>query len=116
MNTNKALIELCESFLEAKEPNWDGYNAEAITESSFKGALRFLYLLPPKIPQPEISPDIGNSFCFDWHKDNNSFSVSVSESSVSYACKNLSGTKTFHNTIPEEVVQILSDLFLVKQR
>jgi len=69
---------LSEVKTECSEPNWDGYDAAAIDDNSYKNAINFISLLPVYFPIPDIRVDPDGEVSFEWYEDKrNVFSVSV---------------------------------------
>jgi len=86
--------------------NWDGDGALPIDAGAKTGAVRFINLLGPTFPQPEITPTSG-AITFDWYCDPRwIFSVSITdERRVHYAGRfdstKLSGTEELTGALPE---------------
>jgi hypothetical protein len=83
----ESLDRLVEVYVEASEPNWDGYGADPLTEQSLRNAAIFLCTLPSGLPTPDISADAQGEFHFEWFSNPyRTFSVSIGSKGVaSYA-------------------------------
>ncbi len=70
--------ELCDVYLECKNPNWDGYNAIPVSIEICKAALKFTQALPIDIPAPEVSAEADGEISFEWYQGTKKiFSVSI---------------------------------------
>jgi hypothetical protein len=59
--------ELLKTFEECREPNWDGYGAEAVREETYHFARQLLAVLPPVRPVPSIGAEPWNGI--DHHNE-----------------------------------------------
>lgn len=76
------LIKLNDVFVEAKERDWDGDNAEPVSDSTYFSAIKLLSVLPLTLPAPEISPDNDGFIEFEWYKDGKSFSLYATDTNL----------------------------------
>jgi hypothetical protein len=101
-----AFDALEEAVAKAVTPNWDGYDAPPITVAAKSEAIRFLGLLGPDIPNPEITLAPG-AITFDWYNNPRwIFSVSVADNRrVHYAglfgSAKMSGPAELTGALPE---------------
>jgi len=72
---------------ECAEDDWDGYGAEAVSESVLIRAEAFIRALPENIPTPELSAEPDGEISFDWLPSRTkTFSLSVNAGNrVAYA-------------------------------
>jgi hypothetical protein len=109
-----ALTDACAG---ASLPNWDGYGAAPVADSTVWHAQRFLAAIPESWPNAEIDVDPDGEVSFEWARDAHwVFTVSVSETGrLSYA--GLFGTSRVHGvenlagTLPRAIVDGLARLF-----
>jgi hypothetical protein len=73
---------LNEVFTEAKKHDWDGENAEPVSDATYHNATRLLSALPVSLPSPEILPDNDGYIEFEWHKNGKSFSLYVTDTNL----------------------------------
>lgn len=104
------IAELDDAIEAAKESNWDGYGGVPTTTEAREGALKFINLLAPDIPDPEITPGSGGEVTFDWYRSTRLiFSVSIADTSRLYYAglfgenKKLSGTEPLGHVLPDSV-------------
>jgi hypothetical protein len=104
--------ELLKTFEECREPNWDGYGAQAVSEETYHLAHQFLAALPLSTPVPSIGAEPDGHITVEWHRSpQRTLSVSVSsEGDLHYAAlleaERICGTETFRARMP----QVLADL------
>jgi hypothetical protein len=53
-------------------PNWDGYDAHAVTKETVQAARRLLGLIPRDFPDPDIAPGSDGGIGFEWVLENSS--------------------------------------------
>ena len=72
---NAAIRDL---LITAGKKNWDGEDAEPVTEDAVNFALKIVRKLPGNVAPPEIFSDPEGNIEFDWHLDNGTmFTISV---------------------------------------
>ncbi|MBW2059957.1 MAG: hypothetical protein JRI95_00175 [Deltaproteobacteria bacterium] len=94
----EALQEIRE---EASEPNWDGYDAEPISDNTYYQAREMLlYWISSYTLLPELSPEPDGGIGFEWYKKNKQvFVISVDGSNeVTYA--GIFGLEKEHGVVP----------------
>jgi len=104
-------------FLDCREANWDGYDAEPVSNEAFVRADNFLRECLKSFPPPSPSVIPSGSLTFEWVVSHNRrFMVSVGKGDkISYA--GLSGSDTLHGTavfiskLPSEVNGYLRNLY-----
>ncbi len=110
-------LALQETYEEGLAENWDAYGAKAISPRVYSQAVKFLALLPPVVPMPDISLDPDGEIAFDWLREpRRGFSISVGEKGeLSYAGifgrNRTHGTEIFQNDIPKIIMENLSRLY-----
>jgi hypothetical protein len=89
-------------------PNWDGYGALPLNETSVRLALEFIkqaMKLYPELPYPELAPEPDGCLGFDWNTKRGQLAISIDEDhKLSYACRldTLAGRGSFEyeGTVP----------------
>lgn len=113
----ETLNALYQSYEECLAENWDGYRANAVSESDLKNAIRFLDTLPTVIPRPEISIDPEGEFAFEWYRGPESvLTVSIGRRGrLSFAArigrKRAHGTEYFADELPAVVLENLERIY-----
>lgn len=70
--------KLREFGIECSEPDWDGYEAEPVSETALDRAEIFIRSLPEGVPLPEISVEPDGDISIDWlPTPTKTFSVSI---------------------------------------
>ena len=104
--------ELLKTFEECREPNWDGYGAQAVREETYHFARQLLAVLLPGTPVPSIGAEPDGQITLEWYgSTQRTLSVSISQDGeLHYAAllgeKRICGTETFQARMP----QVLADL------
>ena len=71
--------ELLKTFEECREPNWDGYGAQAVREETYDLAHQFLAALPLSTPVPSIGAEPDGQITVEWYRSPQwTMSVSIS--------------------------------------
>jgi hypothetical protein len=105
--------ELLKTFEECREPNWDGYGAQAVREATYHLAHQFLAALPLSTPVPSIGAEPDGQITVEWYRSpQRTLSVSVSpEGDLHYAAllgaERICGTETFRARIPKVVADLI---------
>lgn len=109
--------KLNEVFTEAKEHDWDGENAEPVSDATYHNAVRLLSVLPLSLPSPEILPDNDGYIEFEWHKNRKSFSLYVTDTNlVLYAGfygkeDRISGRFNYEGNFPTRTELLAKDIY-----
>src|SRR5438552_3298697 len=64
----KKIAELMDTFLDCYSPDWDGYNALAVSPQSYQNARRFLETLNGMFPQPSIGVEPDGEISLEWYR------------------------------------------------
>lgn len=89
-------------------PDWDGYGALPLNETSVRLAEEFIKQameLSPELPYPELAPEPDGDLGFDWNVNKSQLAVSISENrKLSYAYRGLtfagSGSIEYGGIVP----------------
>ncbi len=116
---NEMQQELSELFVECSEKDWDGYDANPLTERAYLEARRFIQSLSfiPSFPIPEIVPEPSGEIGFEWYKENRQvFIASVSgKNELVYAGlfgpNKVHGTEYFGDSLPSIIIANLKRLY-----
>jgi|SRR5215472_1021924 len=104
--------ELLKIFEECREPNWDGYGAQAVCEETYDLAHQFLAALSLSTPAPSISAEPDRHITVEWYRSpQRTLSVIISpDGELHYAAllgvERICGTEMFRGRMPE----VLRDL------
>ena len=107
-----ALKRLYELAAECAEADWDGYGAEAVSQSAVEHSAYFIRRLPEGLPLPEISVEPDGEIALDWSPTpTQTFSVSIGTANR-MACAWVNGTEHGHavaysnnGDIPSRILQ-----------
>jgi hypothetical protein len=109
---------LREVYNECSKSNWDGYNAVAISKTTYNNAKKLIENIPRNIPTPEITPEPTGEIGLEWYRTKHFvFVISVGENNlITYAGtvgegKPTHGTTYFDNSIPLSVIKNIEYLF-----
>ncbi|WP_155996464.1 hypothetical protein [Verrucomicrobium sp. 3C] len=107
---------LCTIAEECRDPNWDGYGAEPISDVTYGLAHSFLAALPLGSPMPTVGAEADGQITFEWHRSaHRTLSVSiVPEGRVHYSAllgaRRVHGEEPFFGEIPDRIVEIIGRL------
>ena len=112
--------ELQDAFLDAREGNWDGYDALAVSDKAFLRAQRFLRAVLPRFPVPSSGATPSGSLSLEWFvSPKRRFLVSIGEEDqIAFAglfgSNPIHGTTVFGDDLPPEITYYLNRLFFLK--
>jgi hypothetical protein len=116
---SKTFKILQEIFYEYSVAGWDGYDAQPISEDSFKETIRFLQMLPFAMPIPEVVPEPSGQIALEWYESQDYiFVVSLSgKKLIDYAGlfgegNKTYGTERFKKTIPNTIIENVNRLYV----
>jgi hypothetical protein len=114
MGTKAVLLEeLSSVWEECRQPNWDGHNALAVEQETFRNAYLFLESFPLGFPQPTIGAEPDGHITLEWyHSPRRVLSVSVSpEADLHFAAilgpSRRSGTEPFFDETPGVILDLI---------
>ena len=107
-----ALDTLYELAAECAEADWDGYDAEAVSQNAVEHSAHFIRRLPEDLPLPKISVEPDGEIALDWSPTpTQTFSVSIGAADR-MACAWVNGTEHGHavaysnnGEIPSRILQ-----------
>lgn len=105
--------ELKQVYAECLEPNWDGYGARPMSETTYQLAYQFLDALPLGLPLPSIGAEPDGHLTLEWHYSPRwTLSVSVSpERELHYAAllgtSKAYGTEAFFGEVPMSILNLI---------
>ena len=112
MANRGAFEELFQTFEECREPNWDGYGAQPVSDETYHLTSKFLTALPPGTPGPSLGAEPDGHITVEWYRSpRQTLSVSLSpEGDLHFAA--LLGSGKTYGTEPfiGEVPKIIFDL------
>jgi hypothetical protein len=100
-------------FEECQNRNWDGYQAEPVTDETYHMALQFLKALPLGSPSPSIGAEPDGHLTLEWYRSpRRTISLSVSPEGVLHYAALLGGNKaygseTFFGEVPETIMTLV---------
>ena len=107
------LSELLLTVKECRDPNWDGYGAEPVSEITYHLAQQFLKALPLGISAPSIGAEPDGQLTLEWYRSpRRTLSVSISpEGDLHYAAligtAKAFGTEPFFGEAPRAIVYLI---------
>lgn len=110
----KAFDELGLTFEECREANWDGYQAEPVSEETYQLAVQFLKALPLGTSAPAIGAEPDGHLTMEWYRSpRRTLSVSISpEGELHYAALmgagKAYGTEPFFGEVPETIMNLIN--------
>jgi hypothetical protein len=111
-----AMDELGTVWSDCSVPNWDGYEAVAVTQDTLRNAYLVLESLPAGFPIPSIGAEADGAITLDWHRSpRRTVSISVDESSdLHYAAllgpNQQFGTEVFSGELPERIMALVEEV------
>jgi hypothetical protein len=113
------LRELETVYKKCLNADWDGEGAEPIPKEAYREAARFIQLLPLLMPQlPEIVAVPNGQVGLEWYQSKNNVLVVAfaGNQTLTYAglygkSEAVPGKTLFTDTIPEEILDSLTELF-----
>jgi hypothetical protein len=107
------LSELFQTVQECRDPNWDGYGAEPVSDAAYDFAQQFLKALPLGTIAPSIGADPDGHLTVEWYRSpRRTLSVSISpEGELHYAAliglAKAFGTEPFFGEAPKAIVDLI---------
>jgi hypothetical protein len=112
--TYDQLFELAE---DCSETNWDGYEAEPVTQDAYLAAYRFLEALPLGTPAPALGAEPDGHIALEWyHSPRRVLSVSVSpDCELVYAAllpgpTKATGRVPFVGSVPSGILTLIKEV------
>lgn len=105
------LNELLEMYREYSVENWDGCNAEPVSQRAYLEAEKFISLLPSSLDAPEIIPEPNGDITFEWYRGKRFVFVAglSGDNTISFAglygrTSKIHGSEYFGDRIPDSVI------------
>jgi hypothetical protein len=111
-----AFDELNQVYAECLEPNWDGYGAMPVSNTTYQLAYEFLDALPLGTPLPSFGAEPDGHLTLEWHHSPSwTLSVSVSpEGELHYAAllgtRRAYGTEPFFGDAPNVIMDLIQQV------
>jgi hypothetical protein len=105
--------ELFHTLEECREPNWDGYGAQPVSEQLYHFGRRLLEALPLGTPAPSIGAEPDGHLTIEWYRSpRRTLSVSISpDGDLHYAAllgdSKAYGTEPFFGEAPKAIVDLI---------
>jgi len=119
MRTKGVFGELAQTVEECREPNWDGYGAQPVSDITYQLAQKFLVALPLGTPRPSIGAEPDGHLTVEWYRSpRRTLSVSISsEGELHYAAligsAKAYGTEPFFGEAPKAIVDLIQRVIAV---
>ncbi len=117
-NKQPLLNELFQVYQKCSEENWDGYDAQPISQEAYLEAEKLIRLLPSHIKKPEIVPEPTGEIALEWYLGKRfTFVISVGGNNlITFAglfgsTSKTHGTEYFGDKLPSRIVNNIQDLF-----
>jgi hypothetical protein len=113
------LSELLQTVWECRDPNWDGYGAEPVSDITYQFAQQFLKALPLGTSAPTIGAEPDGHLTVEWYRSpRRTLSVSISpEGDLHYAAligtATAFGTEAFFGEAPKAIVDLIQRVMAV---
>ncbi|QVL32225.1 hypothetical protein KIH39_25885 [Telmatocola sphagniphila] len=113
---HEVLDELWKVWDGCKQPNWDGFGAVPVTESSFVLAYELICSLPLAFPRPSIGAEPDGHLTMEWYKSpQRVVSVSVDPTGLLhyaglFGSNKHYGSMPFFGTVPAYLIKLIRDL------
>lgn len=108
-----AFDELKRIYAECLKPDWDGYGAAPVSESTYRLAIEFLESLPLGTPIPLFGAEPDGHLTFEWYRSPKwVFTVSLSPEGVLYyaalfGTTDVRGSELFFGEVSEFVLSLI---------
>ncbi len=102
---------------ECRDANWDGYNAQPVTQDVLRNAYVFLEALPFGFPRPSIGAEPDGDLTLEWHRSaRRTLSVSVNpygelHYSALFGPNRVYGTEAFFGDVPETILSLVRRVY-----
>lgn len=112
----ESLEELWDTWIECREPNWDGYDAYPVDQETYRSAYLLIESLPLAFPRPSIGAEPDGQLTLEWYKSpRRCLSVSVDPNGFLhyaglYGPSKHYGTMTFTGSAPSELISLVRDV------
>jgi len=113
LDSGKVFEELLKTFEECRQPNWDGYGAQAVREETYHLAHQFLAALLLSTPVPSIGVEPDGHLTAEWYRSPQlTLSVSLSPDGDLHFAALLGsaktyGTEPFIGAVPKVVADLI---------
>ncbi|MGH7996472.1 MAG: hypothetical protein ACREFX_08985 [Opitutaceae bacterium] len=103
---------------ECSQPGWDGHQAKAVAEETYRQAYFFVEGFPPEMPLPTVGAEPDGHLTLEWHRNpRRTLSVSVSPSgelhySALIGHSSAYGTECFLGEVPPTVLDLTRRIYL----
>lgn len=110
------LNDLFQTYKECLMPNWDGYGALPLSETTYQLAQQFIDALPLGTPPPSFGAEPDGHITFEWHHSvRRTLSVSVSpDGELHYAAllgaSKAYGTEVFYGEAPKKIMDLIYEV------
>ena len=111
-----AVRDLQDAFLDSREPDWDGYGANAVSDEAFLRARMFLDHVLKRFPSPTAAATPNGSLALEWAANGRRFIISIGEEDLLafagiFGSETVHGTATFVQDLPRAVWENLRRVY-----
>ena len=111
--------ELATVWEECCEPNWDGFQAIAVSQDTLRNTYLFLESLPLGFPPPSVGAEPDGELTLEWHcSTRRTLPVSVNpDDDLHYAAlfgpNRVYGTEAFFGEVPRSILNLIRRVYAV---
>jgi hypothetical protein len=112
------LQELVSVAEECSQPGWDGHQAEAVSQETYRRAYVFIEAFPAEMPLPTVGAEPDGHLTLEWHRNpRRTLSVSISPSgelhySALVGPSSAYGTEFFLGDVPQSLLELVRRVYL----
>lgn len=109
--------ELATVWEDCRQPNWDGYQARAVSQDALRNAYCFLESLPLGFPPPSIGAEPDGDLTMEWHHSaRRTLSVSVTAAgelhfAALFGPNRVWGTEAFFGDVPDNILNLIRRVY-----
>lgn len=101
MDAKSVFDELFQVANDCRNRNWDGYDAEPLSDDAYKQAYFFIESLPVGTPAPTIGAEPDGDVTLEWHRSpRRTLSVSISPDGYIHYAALLPGLEKHYGSVP----------------
>lgn len=122
MKNYKQISDGSMDYIKYSVSDWDGYNAQPISQEAYFEASKLLRILPNSFPMPDILAEPEGGIGLEWYKDKGfSFLVSINgKNIITYVGRfgknnHFYGTESYKDSVPEIILNGLKRLFRIHE-
>jgi hypothetical protein len=98
---------------QALDPNWDGYDADQISQEACSAAKTFLVALPSHFESPELCPNPGGTISMAWQSSNGQAQLDVGKSKFSFYMRQRGAATLYHKGDAKQAASVCAFLAML---